>query len=192
MVRKSDRWSKRETQKLKNKWPDNTAEEISNMLPGRTEKAVESKAQRLRKKGELPEKNRSTSSNSSSYSTPQEQVKKGGSRIKDLNGEVTEWKRAAPNGTTHSQSDTIALKIDGDWYYINHTPSRFTEMSEQEAELWEEQRGVEFEPGTFSFDMGMEAVPVEGAHIMGGDYEVREDRYGDEYRWIHSLGQIEW
>jgi len=192
MAQKDDRWSKRETQKLKKKWSDNMAEEISNMLPGRTVEAVESKAQRLREKGKLPEKNRSSASSSSSYSTPQSQVEKGGSRMRDLGGEVTEWKWAAPNGTTHSQSDTIALKIGGDWYYINYTPSRFTEMSGQEAEVWEAERGVELEPGTFSFDLGTEAVPVEGAHIMGGDYSVEEDRYGDEYRWVHSLGSIEW
>jgi len=172
MAQKGDRWSKRETQKLKNKWPDNTAEEIADMLPGRTEEAVESKAQRLREKGELPEKNHSSSSSRSSPSVSQEQVEKGGSQVKTVSGEITDVKRDAPRSM--GVSNAIGLKINGEWFYNTYSPSKFMDTG----------KGIAFQTGGDLFT-------VKGARLSGADYTVENSGSGQGYNRLQSYGTIQ-
>jgi len=171
MVKKGDIWSKRETQKLKNKWPDNTAEEIAEMLPGRTVEAVESKAQRLRENGDLPEKNRSTSSRSG-YSTSQKQVEKGGSQIQQISGEITEVKRDSPRSM--GTSNGIGLKINGEWFYDFFSPSRFKETG----------KGIAFQTGGDLFT-------VKGTRLSEADYTVEDSGSGQSYNRLQSYGTIQ-
>jgi len=171
MVKKGDIWSKRETQKLKNKWPDNTAEEIAGMLHGRTEEAVESKAQRLREDGDLPEKN-SSSSSRSSYSTSQKQVEKGGSQVKSISGEITDVKRDAPRSM--ETSNAIGLKINDEWFYDTYSPSRFEETG----------KGI-------AFQVGGDLFTVKGARLSGADYTVEDSGSGRGYNRLQSYGTIQ-
>jgi len=171
MPRKGDRWSKRETRKLKNKWPDHTAEEIAGMLPGRTVEAVESKAQRLNEKGELPDKNRSRSKSRSSYSTSQKQVEKGGSQVKSVSGEIEQVKTEVPRDLAGDRTG-IGLKINGDWYYDTWSPSRFEETG----------KGIAFQEYGFT---------VNGARLSGADYTVEDSGSGRGYNRLQSYGTIQ-
>ncbi|WP_058825723.1 hypothetical protein [Haloferax sp. Q22] len=171
MTQKGDRWSKRETQKLKDKWPDHTAEEIAGMLPGRTVEAVESKAQRLNEKGELPDKNRSTSSRTS-HSTSQKQVEKGGSQVRTVSGEIEEVKRDAPRSM--GVSNAIGLKINGEWFYDTYSPSRFEDTG----------KGI-------AFQVGGELFTVKGARLSGADYTVEDSGSGQNYNRLQSYGTIQ-
>lgn len=168
MTRKGDRWSKRETQKLKDKWPDHTAEEIADMLPGRTTEAVESKAQRLNEKGELPDKNRSTSSGTS-YSTSHKQVEKGGSQVKTVSGTITEVIKDTPRGM--DASNGIGMKINGEWYYDTYSPSRFEDSI----------HGVAFSDHGFT---------VKGARLSGAEYTIEGSGSGKKYNRLQSYGRI--
>jgi len=169
VVDKGDRWSKKETRKLKSNWPDHTAEEIADMLPGRTKEAVESKAQRLEDKGELPDKNRSRSRSSSTNSTSKEQVQKGGSQVRFVSGTITDVKRDTPRGM--KASNGIGMKIDGEWYYDTYSPSWFEDSI----------HGVAFSQRGFT---------VKGAHVSGADYTVERSGRSSSYRRLQSYGTI--
>jgi len=169
MTHKGERWSKKETRKLKSNWPDHTAEEIADMLPGRTTEAVESKAQRLNEKGELPEKNRSKSYSNSSHSTSKHQIEKAGSQVRQVSGMISKVKRDTPRGM--DAENGIGMKINGEWYYDTYSPSQFEDSS----------HGIAFSHQGFT---------VELAKLSGADYTVEDSGRGKSYNRLQSYGTI--